>query len=490
MRQALHIFKKDVRHLRFDIQVELAVIVGFAFTAARRTENSRTLAWTLVLALLPLTWWALIARLIHDEPLPGDRQFWITRPYSWKSLLGAKALFILAFINLPMLVADAVIIHAYGLPDGANLGGLLWSQVLLTVLFLFPMAALSALTDGFVQLIFAILTPCVVALVIAMAAPAAFLGGFLGPFEWVKSYWVFLVIAVVVPAILVWQYARRGTPVGRVLAVGAAIVVLVGIMLIPWSAAFGVESLLSKPRVDASSVQVDFDASGSTDSPHAIVQGSGQVLVVLPIRISGLASGIGTRLEAFSIRLEAPDGTTVQQDPGPISSRDEFSQYFSLQTRVDGAFYRKVKNEPLKVRGAAYLTLFGHGETTRVPFGNSTVSVPRVGACSATQGANQRSALMICTSAFRYPPLLMSYRFMGSVDNQPAEAWPVAPHRLISYSPFPAEAGIDPVSQDIVMPPITPMLLSEASVYTAEPLAYIRRDFEIANLKLGEIGAH
>ena len=36
----------------------------------------------------------------------GDRQFWITRPYRWQSLLGAKVRFVLVFLNLPMTVAD------------------------------------------------------------------------------------------------------------------------------------------------------------------------------------------------------------------------------------------------------------------------------------------------------------------------------------------------------------------------------------------------
>src|SRR5579872_589291 len=122
MRQTLHIFKKDVRHLWFEITLALSVVVGFAFTGARQAlwlivpGTNRIAAWTLVMFLLPLAWWMLIARVIHDEALPGDCQFWITRPYSWKSLLGAKALFILTFISLPMLLADGVIVHAYGFP--------------------------------------------------------------------------------------------------------------------------------------------------------------------------------------------------------------------------------------------------------------------------------------------------------------------------------------------------------------------------------------
>ena len=188
MRQTLHIFKKDVRHLWFEIAVAITLVAAFAFTGARRAlwlldpATNRIAAWTLVMILLPLAWWTLIARVIHDEAMPGDSQFWITRPYSWKSLLGAKALFILAFISLPMWLADGVIVRAYGLPLGAELPGLLWSQVLLAIVFVLPIVALSAVTTGFVQLIFAILTPCVIALAFAIVAPEVVLGGFFGGF--------------------------------------------------------------------------------------------------------------------------------------------------------------------------------------------------------------------------------------------------------------------------------------------------------------------
>src|SRR5256885_7885270 len=88
-----------------NVQASILFVTGSASHSARRAlwladpVTNRIAAWTLVMILLPLAWWTLIARVIHDEVLPGDNQFWITRPYSWKSLLGAKALFILAFIR-------------------------------------------------------------------------------------------------------------------------------------------------------------------------------------------------------------------------------------------------------------------------------------------------------------------------------------------------------------------------------------------------------
>src|SRR5882762_10717610 len=296
MRQTLHIFKKDVRHLWFEIAVAITLVAAFTFTGARRVlwltdpATNRIAAWTLVMLLLPLAWWTLIARVIHDEALPGDSQFWTTRPYSWKSLLGAKALFILAFISLPMLLADGVIVRAYGLPLGAEMRGLLWSQVLIAIVFIVPIAALSALTTGFVQLIFAILTPGVIALGVAIVAPEMVLGGFFGASDWIKIYYVFLVISVAASAMLFWQYSVRGTAVGRSLAVAAGILAVLGMTLIPWSVAFRIQSWLSKQRVEQSLVHVDFDP-GNRWLARVVIEGGDRVRVGLPIDITGLPHG-------------------------------------------------------------------------------------------------------------------------------------------------------------------------------------------------------
>ncbi len=491
MRQALHIFKKDVRHLWFEIAVAITVVAAFTFTGARRAlwladpVTNRIAAWTLVMILLPLTWWTLIARVIHDEVLPGDHQFWITRPYSWKSLLGAKALFILAFISIPMLLADGVIVRAHGLPLGAELPGLLWSQVLLAIVFVLPIAALSALTTGFVQLIFAILTPCVIALGVAIVAPEVVLGGFFGASDWVRIYYVFLVISVAASAILFWQYSVRRTAAARSLAVAAGILAVLGMTLIPWSAAFRIQSWLSKQRVDQSLVHVDFD-SGNRWLTRVVIEGGDRVRIELPLDITGLPPSMFARPEGFFVHLQAPDGTMWQADQLLLRNAGKMGQKFSLEATVDGSFYRKVKDEPIKVRGSLYMTLFGNRQTVRVPFGDRSVLVPRVGVCSASGGGNLQSYFLICSSAFRSPPVLVSYRFIQSAKEAVEDVWPsTQPRRPISYSPLPAELGISPVSQDFTFSTVRAPL-SEAMVDTVEPLAHIRRNFEIDNLRLGD----
>ena len=130
--------------------------------------------------MLPIAGWVLIARLIHAEALPGTRQFWLTRPYSRGSLLAAKMLFLLIFINLPKLVADAMIVHRFRYSLSAALPGLLWSQVLLFGLFVLPLAALAALTSSTAQLVFSTLF---LVLVLIFGSGFAF-----GPMNWVVGF--------------------------------------------------------------------------------------------------------------------------------------------------------------------------------------------------------------------------------------------------------------------------------------------------------------
>jgi hypothetical protein len=492
MRQALHILRKDVRHLWRELFAALLLVVAFCFVGARRglwldvPGTERTAAWTLVTFLLPLSWWILIARLIHDEALPGDCQFWITRPYQRKSLLGAKLLFILAFINIPILISDVIILGAYHLSVAVEWPGLLWNQVLLTIVFLLPVIILSALTTGFTQLLIAILVPCLATLLVAIAAPELFLRLPSG-YGWINSYVAFLVIGLAAVVILMWQYRRKDTAAARSFAVAAGILILVGAVFFPWTTAFRIQSWLAKERLSPSAVQVSLDSQKNW-LDRAEVQRDGSVRIQLPIAITGLPPGMTAKPEGFYLQLRAPDGTTREVRQLPLNYPSALNQEFSVRATVDRAFFQKVKDEPLSVHGRLYLTLFGNRHVARVPFSNRFVRVPGVGVCEAGQVSGQKSYFSVCNSPFRPPSVLMSFSFVESSVN---DAMPdLAPGSQspagFSYSPLPADPGIDPVNQTIVLSTI-PVQMATAVVDTQQPLAHVERNFEFDNLRLGDL---
>jgi hypothetical protein len=98
--------------------------------------------------LLPvvLAQWFLVISVVQEDRLAGDRQFWITRPYSWKSLLLAKLLFVLLFLSLPELLDHLVALAVNGYSPLHYLSALLWEQAGLAVglLFVLVLASLTA----------------------------------------------------------------------------------------------------------------------------------------------------------------------------------------------------------------------------------------------------------------------------------------------------------------------------------------------------------
>ncbi len=158
MRQALHIFRKDVRRLRWEILGALALVAAFVDSgsqdAIQRTAHHRHSTSIRQRCSRSHGIGTCPSRVIHGEALPGHKQFWLTRPYSWKSLLAAKALFVLVFVTLPMMIADAVIVAAEGFRVGSHWGGLIWEQLLWWLLFVIPAwLALAAVTRGLVEFV-------------------------------------------------------------------------------------------------------------------------------------------------------------------------------------------------------------------------------------------------------------------------------------------------------------------------------------------------
>lgn len=491
MRQALHIFKKDVRHLRLEIILALTVTAVFTFIAARRgfwfddPGANRGVGWMMAQVLLPLAWWILIARVVHAEALPGDRQFWITRPYEWRSLLGAKLLFIAAFVNLPLLVADAIIIRAYGFAPAAEISGLLWTQILFSAAFLLPVAALCAVSTGFVQLLSGTFILFVVVLAWNTAVPALTIGGTWGALDWITVYCAILVALLAASIILIWQYAKRETWAGRSIAGAAAVAVLAGGALIPWTSAFAIQSRLSKRRVDGASMRVVFDSDRKWLARAGVEGNDGRVEIELPLRITGMPAGMDAKALGLVMAIESPDGAVWHAPGRPWMQVSSDRDLLSLRANVDGSVYRRVKDRAVKLRGTLYFALYGNRRTTRIPFGSRSVPVPSLGLCSAIRATPGDSYFLLCSSAFRSEPDLISVHFAGTGKNGFRQVSPYQVRRRFSFSPFPADLDINPVSQYFTFTTF-PGELSDAVIESLEPLAHVRRDFELDGLRLGE----
>src|SRR5678815_4188197 len=107
------IFRKDARRLWPQIAIFWAMLALGVLFDPGRTERALSpyRMFLMLLALAqPVACWTLLIAAIHEECLPGDRQYWLTRPFTWKSLLLEKMMFTAVFVNLAVFAMQAVIL--------------------------------------------------------------------------------------------------------------------------------------------------------------------------------------------------------------------------------------------------------------------------------------------------------------------------------------------------------------------------------------------
>jgi len=209
MKLVLHTFRKDVRRLWPAVVVSLALLATLTRTDRWRFDTmvGSTEGWLNL--VLPLAWACLIALAVLEEPLAGDRHFWLTRPHRWPEMLAAKLIFALIFVHVPSLIADAYILVAHGFPPFESLPQLLWKQLAFAAFVTLPALALAAMIPSFTHFMLGIFA-------IAAAAAFTFAGrrggtGYLmqRPDDYLRGEITAVLIAAACIVIIWLQYRRR-----------------------------------------------------------------------------------------------------------------------------------------------------------------------------------------------------------------------------------------------------------------------------------------
>jgi hypothetical protein len=503
MNQTLHILEKDTRHLWWEILGVLVLTIGYAVGDYFRTlpgKEQVTLSLGFAI-LLVIGWYNLIALLVLDESLADEVQFWVTRPYTWQRLLAAKALFIILFINLPLLLAQCAILEATGFTPTSYLPGLLWKQLGLTVVFLLPAFALATVSRGLVQ--FATFTIAFAICWIAMVVAANLLQEIRG--DWVQQLATGLLMAAAALTVLLLQYARRTTYPSRCILVCAAALLVASGALGRWTYAL-VFPERATGSSDTSSIALDFENDERwrpNKSANFVASGSlknlrpprpDMVEINLPIQVTGLEEGMDLDASGLSVSLNGPGGRAwrFSGDPWHGSSTTAFvrreGSLFIMALLVDQAFFDEVKSQTLDCRISIDLALFRDVSATVLPNPGSTW-VPGLGYCS-----NRGSSSLVCLSPMRRPSRIV-FR-----DLEPNHCIPVG--FLNSYwqtwragdwyTPFPAEFGLSPLVLFQVQKPLGPSYCPGAglALVPQRSSAHFRRNLEISDLRLADYAVH
>jgi len=353
--QVLHVFRKDVRHHWPEIGLSLVALVAYAWRqmeilklAGVASSGGGEFLWSLSSSLLPVLWVVLIVRVVQGEILVGDRQFWVTRPYEWKKLLAAKLLFVLVFLNIPLLLLQVFLLSAAGFSPTAHLGHLLWNQLLWLAFVILSAVAISTIVRNVAQFLLVVVGTLLSALTAAEFIQFVPGIGVSGADSIPDSVTMWVALASLVVVVFL-QYRFRITAASRILLIGTAVFIALVFALAPY------RLLINRAYPQAATghqpaVTFAFDPA-SPRLPGISSSEKGKVQCEIPLNVAGIAPGYEVRIGGQLATIQAPGRepwSSGWQESGGDLSADVRNMRVSLT--VDKGFFEQVKAMDVQVR--------------------------------------------------------------------------------------------------------------------------------------------
>ena len=409
MGQLIHIFRKDVRHFWREIVLSLGILTAFVWNTPRGWLPERypeasdwfpLSSW--LPALIALSWVLLILRAVEDEPLVGDRQFWLTRPYEWKRLLAEKILFVLTFINLPLFVAQLILLRVAGFAPFSFVKELLWIQVVWMAILILPMATLATVSAGMGSTVLAVLG--IVVFLTAFGTLSARLH--LPHPAILRGVPQGLLIAVLLGTfvvVVVWQYARRRTGRARLLlAIVGSAVLLIGAMT-PGTP-FSPNGYPLRAAGQSMPVMLAFDSAKHVSDERPPVKD--KVLIEIPLLAAGVAANSAVEVDGKLVQIEAPGGLRWEsgwERGGMNLLPDESSTLTTFE--MDKSSFERMKSAEATVHLSFAMTAIEPSELRQIPVSGGVFSVPGGAYCWIQP---ESLSGLVCRAPLRSPFLVAS----------------------------------------------------------------------------------
>jgi hypothetical protein len=482
MRLTLHILVKDVRGLRWHILlvVALTLAVGYFLYATPY--------------LYGLAQAYLIARVIQDDALAGDRQFWVTRPISWKALLAAKLIFIAVLTTVPVFIAEWAALAHQGLQPASHISGLIWGVASGAVLWL-PAAALAAVTRNLAE----------VAVCLLVTSPFLILPLIIDPssnwqsLDWARELVITPLYLLIALSVVLLQYSRRRAWPARALL--ACVLVLPPVLYAasPWDNGI---ALVFRPASQSGvpGIQIAFDGE-PLKQPRSWENAHGMESVYLPLQLLGLPPDTEVSFDAARVEIRSEDGASWRSGwspwvfperprPGTTTRPDRAVVGLSVKP----AFLEAVRSSSVNMRVSLAATVFQNDQTVNVTVpANTELDIPGIGVCSYSD------QMFHCRSALRLPGDRLAIRAEpGTLCSYGQQRSDSDSYRTVdvrseySASPFPVESGSPPGPIRVYSTLLAPASYfrvcagTEFHVTIQRAIARIRQDLVINNIRLGE----
>ena len=488
MKQAIHIFKKDARRLWPLIGLGLVLDLAFAILSltGSDTDLGHSQSRGLLLMLLPLSWAFLIGAVVHGETLVDDKEFWLTRPYSRRSLLGSKLLFAACFISLPLLATHIGLLAASGFPISKHVVDLLWAQVMVGALFLAMLFAAASITSGFQQFMLASLS-----LIIAdtIFPNFMFLIIRMGGIYWV-SIWTKAIMALAVGALVtVSMYLRRsGVSFGLTVFISGALTTILLYPLVPWSVAYAMQQAFSPTTPDSSVIRFEPELDRKAPWGGHVYKNEARTFSI-PVRVQTQET-ISFDVTRLVVQLRTPNDTKGVEAWGTALDYDSQQKQHRVRFSLNDYDFQRFKNVAA-IDMVAHFSLFGNRTTRRTPFTAKRIELPNGdGECHMITSYDTRRPFRAgCLLVFKTPP-----RAMLRIERKDT-GWSSEERRLgpIIFPPFLHTISASPLVwvtpasfEGAPGPDSTRLDEYEFVVDNWEPQGYAQKQLQIATIRLAD----
>jgi hypothetical protein len=424
-----HIFKKDWKLLWHFVVGLAAIHVTTAWVILSSqfgAHNSLRSLLDLFIVSGYLGTACLVAVVVHQDAIPGVRQDWLTRPIRRHDLLLAKFLFVLLLVQGPVILSDLAVAVADGFGLRQSLVASASRGVFFLLGFTLPVLAFASLTSHFAE--------AVVGGLGVFLGIAGFIGfsdtfreaGLFDPTFNTGVFWVpasarFALLLIGTSTVLLVQYYRRKTFLGRGLLAGVVLLCLMT-QYLPWQAAFAIERRLSEKPGAGSGVVIAFDPSlGRAASPSGLslndetatrllrrLRRDSDTAVYLPLLISGLDPDVVLKGDRTEVRVIDLDGRTTRLGPaeelevfneGTLSSDKKIHHAIHIR----GDVYERLKDKPLRLEIDYSLTFMRLSGAHAVPALDGEGRMQGVGWCKTRMNDAGTAILLGCLEAGRIP---------------------------------------------------------------------------------------
>ncbi|MGO9261009.1 MAG: hypothetical protein ACLQU1_32575 [Bryobacteraceae bacterium] len=492
MSQALRIFRKDIVHL-------WPRAAGFAVLLAVLCRQDAALpegsaAWhtePLLEAPFLLACLYLTASVIHAERPAGDCPYWVTRPFSWRSLLAAKALTLLVFLNLPVFLAQSISLAVNGLSPFDHFPILIWRQVFFTALVVLPAAALAAVTESLAGFALGAL------LYFGLPRMAIFLAGdgargWPG-WEWIRISTMAVLSLAAAAVVLGLQFARRRTGTSRII-LGTVAIAMGLCQVLTWHIGFAIQTALSGTAPDKT-VRIVFAPAHGPAPPgtHTRRGEAAGARVVIPVEVSGLSADQGLRVEGVRTTIEALNGRHWDSGWGfagePVLSAEGESPRSVLtsdgpnwlEIAVAPEFYEAVKDGPVHLRSTLALTLLGDSTSTDLELGGARIAGD-TGVCW-THPAGGVVAVACSSPFWRAARSTLRVRSQSTGESVACDLLS-AKAGALAYGPYPTDSGLSMWSNRVEGRVYTPPFPIEIILDTHPPAGFAERTVDVPAIRL------